>query len=171
MTLYNPRWYYDAIERYVLDGGTESWSVSVLQALVRLTRPLNLLELGTFHGHTSRALAGVMPENARLWTVDHERHHEGFEDARIVFWKSDAIAFLETERIPFDFAFVDDDHTKEHVEREIELLKLRMSPGGLIVLHDVIGPFGLDEIVLKEGGFVIELPLLHVAGGLGIIRA
>lgn len=156
-----------------LSGSTEPWAVSVLQALVRLKNPRNLLELGTFEGRTTRALANVMSPNARLWTVDVARRHSSFEDDHIIFFERDAIDFLENDAPQgvMDFVFIDDDHTKEHVAREIELVKERvLAPKGLIVLHDVFGPFGLDEIVLAHGGFLIELPLLHAAGGLGVIQ-
>lgn len=154
-------------------GSTEPWAVSVLQALIRLKKPMNLLELGTFEGRTTRAMAEVMPKLSRLWTVDVETRHDPFEDRRIIPHEMDAIEFLthHAPRRSVDFAFVDDDHTLAHVTREVELLLDGvMAERGLIVLHDVIGPFGLDAVVREFGGFVIELPLLHAGGGLGVIE-
>ena len=154
-------------------GSTEPWAVSVLEALVRLRRPMNLLELGTFEGRTTRALASVMPEHARLWTVDITRRHEGFDDRRITYTEAGAIEWLihDAPEGAIDFAFVDDDHSLGHVAQEVAILREHvMAPRGLIVLHDVIGPFGLDEIVKAHDGFIVELPLLHAAGGLGIIQ-
>ena len=158
--------------RPYVSGETEPWSVSVLQALVRLRRPQNLLELGTYTGSTTRALASVMPSTSRLWTVDHEKRHEGFEDPHIIFVQKDAEEFLRGALVPFHFVFVDDDHGKEHVARELDLLLegSLMAEGGIIVGHDVIGVFDLAPLFEARGGFVGELPLLHAGGSLGVIE-
>lgn len=154
-------------------GSTEPWTVSVLQALIRLRRPKRLLELGTFEGRTTIAMSAVMPRDATLCTVDIEDHWIDLQiDARTQRYTQDALDFLDSSCDgDHDFVFVDDDHTFAHVKEEVDLLMGGIvSSGGLIVLHDVIGPFGLDEIVRERGGFIIDLPLLHAAGGLGIIE-
>ena len=79
-------------------------------------------------------------------------------------------SYLHINKFPFDFAFLDDDHTASHVDREIELLKPRMKKGGLICVHDVMGPFGLGGVVSKYHGFNLDLPKIHAGGGLGIIQ-
>lgn len=157
------------LEAYA-SGSTEPWTVSVLQALVRLTRPEALLELGTFEGRTTRALASVMSKHATLCTVDlQKRFAEPFEDRRIHFHAMDAIEFLRRNPTPWHFAFVDDDHDAAHVAEELDLLLACMAPGGLIVGHDVLGPFNLAPLFVERGGFIIELPHLHAAGSLGVI--
>ena len=160
-------------------GSLEPWSASVLQALVRLTRPLRLLELGAFEGRTTLALAEVMPPEAHITAVEHD--HKRAEIARVRLEShpraevivSDTIRFLErAPRASFDFVFVDDDHAQEHVARELDLLLAgRMTPGGLIVGHDVLGKFELDKVFLARGGFIISQPLIHAGGGLGVIQA
>ncbi len=154
-----------------LAGSTEPWAASVIAAIVRLKKPRRILELGTFEGRTTQAIAAAMPDYAKLTTVDHQIRHDGFDDPRIRFYKEDAITFLRDMCPQMDLVFVDDDHNYGHVSTEITLIKERvLKPGGMIIMHDVIGPFGLDKIVEREGGFIIELPLLHAAGGLGVIQ-
>lgn len=157
-----------------MSGSSEPWTASVLAALVRLRRPSRILELGTFEARTTRALAAAAPE-AEIMTVDLERRFEGDLPANVTFHESDALDFLRASRgRPFDFVFVDDDHTYSHVRAEVDLLMYKSRfltrKGSLIVLHDVIGPFGLGEIISDWGGFIIDLPLLHAAGGLGVIE-
>lgn len=174
----NLTWLGDDLSRYV-SGSTEPWSVSVLQALIRLTRPLRLLEMGAYEGLTTRAIAEVMPKGAHLTAV--ELYDSRAEIARAKMepeWDvevvvAEALRFLEaSKRASFDFAFVDDDHSKAHVAMELDLLlDGRMTPGGLIVGHDVLGSFELAEVFEARGGFIIELPLLHAGGGLGVIVA
>lgn len=156
-----------------LSGSTEPWSVSVIQALIRLKKPANLIELGTYEGKTTVAMANAMSHLARLWTVDATDHGTYFgDDHRIIKVIRDAEDWLENVAPTgvIDFAFVDDDHERAHVDREIRILKEKiMAPGGWIVMHDVIGDFDLASVCIAHGGFVIELPLLHRAGGLGVI--
>lgn len=157
-----------------LSGSTEPWAVSVLQALVRLKKPRRILELGTFEGRTTRALVDVAKGVEEFVTVDIEDRWEDrpMNTQTYSFIQDDAIEFLKRlEFGVFDFVFVDDDHTRAHVEEELDLLMGGVvSPGGVIVLHDVIGPFDLGSLVTSRGGFIIELPLLHAAGGLGVIE-
>lgn len=150
-----------------LGGSTEPWAASVVAALARVSRATRILELGTYEARTTAGLVEIAP----VTTVDIEQRWENLpEGARFI--KSDAVEFLKGCAMgSFDFVFVDDDHSQAHVEEELKLLYGDIvAPGGLIVLHDVIGPFGLEELVTSRGGFVIELPLLHVAGGLGVIQ-
>lgn len=161
-------------------GSTEPWAVSTLLGLIYVTRPRDLLELGAFEGRTTLAIAEQIAGRAEITAIEHDadrvaevmkRTHEYRDVVNVL--QSDAIKFLKACNeggVFFDFAFVDDDHTYAHVAEEVDLLKRIVRPGGLIVLHDVIGPFGLDQLVRHHGGRIIELPLLHAAGGLGLIR-
>ena len=68
------------------------------------------------------------------------------------------------------FAWVDDCHEAPHVAEELRLLKPKMVSGGLICMHDVSGPLGLDTVCRAFGGYVLYLPRLGPAGGLGLIQ-
>jgi predicted O-methyltransferase YrrM len=153
-------------------GSTEPWAVSVLQALVRLKRPARILELGTFEGRTTHALAEAAPK-AYITTVDLEARFAGGFPNNVAFCEDDAIAFLKRwDGPPFNFVFVDDDHTRNHVATEIALLHSRgiVASGGLIVGHDVEGAFDLGSLFVERGGFIISLPRLHAAGSLGVLE-
>lgn len=161
-----------------VSGGTEPWSVSVLQALVRLKRPKRLLELGSYEGRTTRALASVMPRGASL--VGVEAVSSRWEQSRLAVQENPQVTILETDALkflrthagpPFNFVFVDDDHSAGHVALELDLLLDGIvAPGGLIVGHDVRGAFNLAPLFEARGGFIIELPRLHAAGSLGVIE-
>ena len=162
-------------------GSTEPWSASVVCALAWSIGARSVLELGAFEGLTTLALAKALP-NARIYAVEHDEARATITRNRcanehgwnVEVIQRDAISFLRecvaSERRA-DFAFVDDDHTYAHVAEEIDLLRTYViRKGGMIVMHDVIGDFGLDQLVRHHGGRIIELPLLHAAGGLGVIR-
>ena len=161
-------------------GALEPWSASVVCALAWSIDARDILELGAFEGLTTVALSKALPE-ACITAIEHDANRAGVAKKRIAFElcenvdvvQNDAIKFLRAcieIGLTFDFAFVDDDHTFAHVAEEVDLLKRVIRPGGMIVMHDVIGAFDLDEIVKYHGGRIIELPLLHAAGGLGVIR-
>lgn len=165
--------------RYV-SGSTEPWSASVVCALAWSIDAREVLELGAFEGLTTTALAKALPE-AHITAIEHDANRAGVAKKRVAFEgcenvdvvQNDAIRFLRAcidLGLMFDFAFVDDDHTYAHVAEELDLLKRVVRPGGMITMHDVLGDFGLDQLVHHHGGRIIELPLLHAAGGLGVIR-
>lgn len=96
------------------------------------------------------------------------------QEAGIQFHATDALQWLRRYNgPPIEFAFIDDDHTPRHVSEELEALKPKMAKGGLICLHDVFGEIpeiGLKGVVAAHGGYCIELPRLHLMGGLGFIQ-
>lgn len=160
-----------------VSGSTEPWTVSVLCGLIHVMRPRIILELGTFEGLTTLAIANVLSPTQHLVSVEHDETRAAKARAlvgaraNVQIIQHDAIAFLKrTQDAMYDFAFVDDDHAYEHVKEEIALLHRVVRPGGLITMHDVIGDFGLGRIVHEHGGVIMELPLLHADGGLGVIR-
>lgn len=162
-------------------GSTEPWVVDILCALVGATKPKNLLETGTFLGKTTEALWWAAPPNSLLtslevdearWTDVHAKLDAKLAPA-VSFLNVDAIEYLSSYDGPqFNFVFLDDDHERQHVAAELDLLHDRklVAPGGLICVHDVVGPFGLGAVVAARHGFILELPRLHAAGSLGIIQ-
>lgn len=166
-------------------GSTEPWTVNVLAALVNATTrgPQHILETGTFEAKTTVRLHFASAEGSTL--VSLELDEERWEKASakcldlegVTILNVDALDFLSSYNgPPFNFVFLDDDHTAEHVAQELDLLYNHatggglMAPGGLICVHDVVGPFGLGAVVVARHGFLLDLPKLHVAGGLGLIQ-
>ena len=162
-------------------GSTEPWSASVVCAFAWSIDARDVLELGAFEGLTTVALAKALPA-ASITAIEHDASRSGVTKKRVAaaglenvsVVQNDAIKFLracaDLAGPCFDFAFVDDDHTYAHVAEELDLLKRVVRPGGLILMHDVIGDFGLEQLVWHHKGRIIELPLLHAAGGIGVIR-
>ena len=168
-------------------GSTEPWVAKVLAALVEAKKPQILVETGTFEAKTTFRLFGAMMSYAALhgsilFTVESDFDRFDRAQRLIASWPAlastgvqviheDAERFLTAGVLKkgVDFVFLDDDHTAEHVHREIALCAPLMRPGGIIAVHDVIGHFGLGEVVQSYGGILLDLPRLHVSGGLGLI--
>lgn len=158
-------------------GSTEPWTIDVLCTLIRALRPQYMLELGSYIGKGTEKMAEAAPD-AKFITVEFDPERvqttrervERFPNVTVV--QGDTIQFLESYYGPrFDFVFVDDDHSHEHVDRELELvLQLTHKGSSMICVHDVIGRHNLRQEVEKHGGWVLRLPLLHLGGGLGILQ-
>ncbi len=164
-------------------GSCEPWTVEILCALVSATKPQYLLETGTFEARTTLQLHYAAPAGNILITIENDLQRcqggvlacAGYPNIR--HHNDDALNFLSTYTgPPFDFVFLDDDHNAEHVAHEIDLLYdptravQLVSPGAFICVHDVFGPFGLGAVVVARKGFLLDLPKLHAAGGLGILQ-
>jgi predicted O-methyltransferase YrrM len=177
----------DPLEAYK-SGSTEPWTVEVLCALIRAKMPYTLVETGTFEGKTTRrfmeAMTSYAPRHgAHLWTVEGDKDRAEAASAMLTatmlpqgtaaqLVHADALAFLESVSAPMlDFVFLDDDHDAAHVRRELDVVLPKMRPGGIVAMHDVVGPFGLDRVCKSFGGIVLEFERLHIAGGLGLITA
>jgi predicted O-methyltransferase YrrM len=169
-------------------GSTEPETVGVLCALVAALKPHALIETGTYEGRTTVKLLDAMStysdeHGAMLITVEHDQ--DRLDQARDFIYNTprpegsraqftqiqgDALAFLSTQSDEsVDFIFLDDDHTSTHVGHEVREALRCLRPGGVLAMHDVVGPFGLAPIVRSHGGICLPLVRLHSAGGLGLI--
>jgi predicted O-methyltransferase YrrM len=123
---------------------------ALLQMLVRLTGARRVLEVGTFTGYSSLAMALALPADGRLiacdvsaeWTAVARRHWQaaGVAD-RIELRLAPALetmaALLATgEAGRFDLAFLDAD--KANYPRYAALALELMRPGGLLVVDNVL---------------------------------
>ena len=75
---------------------------------------------------------------------------------------------------PIDLLFIDDNHERGHVEREVEAFRPLMRAGGLMLFHDVLGVHEPDIWdVIAPLGAVKLVNHLHVPGcnfgGLGML--
>jgi predicted O-methyltransferase YrrM len=141
-----------------------------------------VLETGSFMGRTSKVIASSLDflggGELVIMELDAERGRhtrrqlEGYPSVNVRLLIGNAlvgIPHLENESI--DVAFIDDNHEKRHVEKELCLLFPKIAPKGIILLHDVYGSCDLQSVVRAFGGYSIDLPRLGPAGGLGIIQA
>ncbi len=177
-----PNWRTDAQrDGLYAAGGTEEWVAQLVGAFVRAKKARTVLETGTFMGTTSMEIAEAMEEGGTLKLVEmdafrmkHTQELLGMYGMRsklnVEFYQADVLEVLKAlPKKSIDVAFVDDDHSFEHVEQELSILEDKMAKGGVVLMHDVIGPFGLDDLVEAWEGVIIKTPLLHAGGGLGVL--
>jgi hypothetical protein len=164
-------------------GCTEPWISQLVGDFVIARGARTVLETGCFKGATSMYLfdalhrlgSGVLhlceldPERMKA-TAPRLRPLSPHDSIHIRLHQGDVLEYLRDTPDRFDLAWVDDNHEKPHVTKELMLLIPKMNSGGLILLHDVYGVCDLKTVVQQFGGYSLDLPRLGPAGGLGIIQ-
>jgi hypothetical protein len=147
-------------EPMAADGNVSLLELLVLARLVRERRPASLLEIGTFDGRTTLALASNAPADARVWTLDlpptqasqhalapGERQYvdkprsgarlAGREAARKVEQLFGDSATFDFAPYRAQFVFVDGSHAYEYVLNDSErAMQVTAGAPATIVWHD-----------------------------------
>lgn len=171
-----------------MDGATEPYITDAVCALIAANDSKCVLETGGFMGHTSVRLAETLRDMGGerflvVAEIDQERANAvdlaiggalgPIQSHRVSWtvWAQDVMRVI-TERPDESLcaAFVDDDHTVEHVTAEVEALLPKLRAGGLLLFHDVFGVCDLQQVVKRYGGYSLDFPQWGPAGGLGILQ-
>jgi catechol O-methyltransferase len=145
----------------------------ILDAAIRRTKPRQLLELGTYCGYSALRAARMMPEGARLVSIEFNAEnaaiagriwdHAGIGDELTVLVGTlgdggATIAELESEQgfAPGSLDFVFIDHDKSAYLPDLELILDRgwLHPGSIVVADNVRRPGAPDyrEFMRTEEG-------------------
>ena len=117
----------------------------LLEMLVIMTRPKNILEVGTFSGYSAICMAEGLDEGGKVWTFEINDEMEDFtrpwiENSpvadKIDFRIGDANIEAPKLGVTFDLAFVDGDK-RTYVETYEMVLRL-LRPGGYIIADNTL---------------------------------
>ena len=133
---------YRATNIHMLHGRMASGHLQgrLLKMLVRMVRPKNILEVGTFSGYSAISMAEGLEEGGRLYTFEINDEQEEFTRPwiegssvadKIEFIIGDAITEAPRLGITFDMAFIDGNKRTYRECYEMVLSVLR--PGGFIL--------------------------------------
>ncbi len=138
---------YRATNIHLLHGRMASGHLQgrVLKMLVRMIRPKNILEIGTFSGYSAICLAEGLGEGGVLYTFEINDEQEDFtrpwiENSpvadKIKFIIGDAVKEAPKLGVEFDMAFIDGDKRTymEAYETVLSILK----PGGFILADNTL---------------------------------
>ena len=118
---------------------------SFLTMLIRMTKPLNVLEIGTYTGYSAICIASALAEGATLHTIERNDELEELSSAfikksgygeRIKMYTGDARDIIPTIEGDFDIVFIDGDK-REYVEY-YSLVIDRIKEGGFILADNVL---------------------------------
>lgn len=117
----------------------------LLKMLVRMIRPKNILEVGTFSGYSAICMAEGLDEGGKVWTFEINDEMEDFtrpwiENSpvadKIDFRIGDANIEAPKLGVTFDLAFVDGDK-RTYVET-YEMVLSMLRPGGYIIADNTL---------------------------------
>lgn len=138
---------YRATNIHLLHGRMASGHLQgrVLKMLVRMIRPKNILEIGTFSGYSAICLAEGLEEGGMVYTFEINDEQEDFTRPwieqsavadKIRFIIGDAMTEAPKLGVEFDMAFVDGDKRTYMESYEMVLSLLR--PGGFILADNTL---------------------------------
>lgn len=138
---------YRATNIHLLHGRMASGHLQgrVLKMLVRMIRPKNILEIGTFSGYSAICLAEGLEEGGMVYTFEINDEQEDFTRPwieqsavadKIRFIIGDAMTEAPKLEVEFDMAFVDGDKRTYMESYEMVLSLLR--PGGFILADNTL---------------------------------
>ena len=101
------------------------------------------VEIGVRYGK-SLTVAAMMAPEAKLYGIDIEdppgrqKYFDeiGLTERGVKYFHSDSVEVAKDWKIPIDVLFIDGDHSKEGVERDIKAWSKHVKPGGWILFHD-----------------------------------
>ncbi len=117
----------------------------LLNFLVGLVQPQQVLEIGCFTGYSALSMAEALPEGGRLYTCEISREHADIAQAnfdrspfgdRIQLCFGPALDTIASLEGPFGFVFVDAD--KSNYPRYYEAVLPKLAEGGLIAFDNVL---------------------------------
>lgn len=131
---------------------------SFLKVLIEMNKPKKILELGTAIGYSAILMAGAMPEECKITTIENYEKRipiakenimrAGLEE-RITIVEADAGEYLKSIDEEYDFIFMD--AAKAQYPFYLEEI-MRFLPKGGILLADNV----LQEGDLVESRFMVE---------------
>jgi len=116
---------------------------SFLGMLIRILRAERILELGTFTGYSSLAMAEHLPENGEIHTIDINKkdYTESYwlksgYSKKIHFHQGPALEMIPKLPGLFDLVFIDAD--KENYINYFNMAESKLNQHGLIVVDNVL---------------------------------
>ena len=185
---------YRATNIHTLHGRMASGHLQgrLLKMLVRMFRPLHILEVGTFSGYSAICLAEGLETGGKVWTFEINDEQEPFTRPwieqsavadKINFIIGDAIEQAPKLGITFDMAFIDGD--KRTYVNTYEMVLTLLRPGGIILAdntlwdgHVVDAAYTNDQQTMGIAAFNdyvakderVERVIIPLRDGLTIIR-
>ena len=138
---------YRATNIHLLRGRMASGHLQgrLLRMLVRMIRPKNILEVGTFSGYSAICLAEGLDDGGKVYTYEINDEQEDFTRPwiegspvadRIEFIIGDAIVQAPKLGVTFDMAFIDGDK-RTYVET-YEMVINVLRPGGFVLADNTL---------------------------------
>lgn len=131
---------------------------SFLKVLLRMKRPLNILEVGTAVGFSAILMSEYVPEECKITTIENyekripiarENFKRAGKEHQITLMEGDALEVLKKLDGPYDFIFMDA-AKGQYIAYLPEVMRI-LSPEGVLVSDNV-----LQNGEIMESRFAVE---------------
>jgi len=123
----------------LIDKSANQKELAIMTHLANVVKAKNVLEIGTLTGSFSIFMA--QNTDAHIDTVDIVYNKGAMENAKgidtIAFHSEGSNKFFEDNEKIYEFIFIDGDHTYEQSKRDLDNAIKCLTPGGIIVMHDI----------------------------------
>ena len=118
-----------------------------LAIISKLTKPLNVLEVGTYTGYSTLCIAEGLKQGGMIHKIDKneellEIQNKYFEKSglknQIRQYTGNALTIIPKLKIEFDLIFLDAD--KENYVKYLDLISPILKPGGVLLTDNVLWP-------------------------------
>ena len=116
-----------------------------LEMIVKMLRPKEVLEIGTYTGYSAICMANGLAADACIHTIDINAELEDFArshfqkadvENQIEFYIGNALEIIPTLDVVFDLVFIDAD--KINYQKYFDLVLPKMRKGGFIIADNVL---------------------------------
>lgn len=136
-------------------GPIQNEDVLLIQAVIKMTCPSVLVELGYLNGFSTRKILEVMREDAHLTSYDNIVINSNITDARFTF-KNKSQTEVNEENI--DFIFFDASHNLDLNKETLLKVEKTLNKNAIIAIHDT----GIwNEMVMDTGGYWVKDGYVH----------
>jgi len=142
-------------DQHFFPESSEAETVNFLKSLIILTQPKNVLEIGTFIGYSTCAIADGLTKKALLTTVDSKKYFFKYykllpnhikQKIKIVNKESRNFLLNLDKNVKFDFIFIDASHDYISVFSDFFLSLKHTEKESIYVFHDSISP-GVNRVL------------------------
>ena len=136
-------------------GPIQNEDVLLIQAVIKMTCPSVLVELGYLNGFSTRKILEVMREDAHLTSYDNTVINSNITDARFTFKNKSQ---TEVDEKNIDFIFFDASHNLDLNKETLLKVEKTLNKNAIIAIHDT----GIwNEMVMDTGGYWVKDGYVH----------
>lgn len=113
------------------------WELLRLLELVSTIQPKKILEIGVHKGYSAQVWRSAFPE-AEVVGIESDISNLDFKEFRLIEGdsKTDAVYRKAKAYAPYDFLFIDGDHTYQGAYDDWQAYGGLVRPGGMVAIHD-----------------------------------
>ena len=126
----------------MISGKTQA---AFLSFICRMIKPKTVLEIGTFTGYATIAMAKALPENSKIYSIDHNPEwqeiakkwaHKAGIDSKVELLLGEAQKLIPDIKAEFDMVFIDGE--KDEYLDYYETVLPKVKPKGIILADNVL---------------------------------